>query len=362
MSDSDKQYRSVLENSHVSRLEILQFKSIRAVEIRPKKINIFIGEPNSGKSNILEALSLFSHGCLHHSNIRSIRDFVRFRHPVDLFHRNDISNSIHISTDILSFEMNYGKFEENGAFSYALRIKHSPDHQKALAIEVKEGESNLELTGVLLDQDGNVKVETESNYITPFKSFNFRNIDIFSQQFLNYPNPPFGENLPQLILSHPGLKEQIADLLWTKGYKLVLKPLENELEIAREIDNILISHPYSTLSETLKRIIFYYAVLETCEHSVISLDEPEANTFPFYTKEFAERIALDPTNQFFITTHNPYLLMSVIEKSKIEDLNIYFTYTENFETKVKALNTNEIVELFDLGSDAFFNLDKFRIE
>lgn len=53
---------------------------------------------------------------------------------------------------------------------------------------------------------------------------------------------------------------------------------------------------------------------------ILVLDEPEANTFPKFTKILAERIAGDDRkNQFFITTHNPYLLHSLIKKTSSDD-------------------------------------------
>ncbi|NJK86128.1 MAG: ATP-binding protein [Bacteroidales bacterium] len=91
--------------------------------------------------------------------------------------------------------------------------------------------------------------------------------------------------------------------------RLTLKPTENDLEISKLIEDELYSYPYFTLSETLQRIIFYSTAIKSNKDSVILFDEPESNTFPFYTKYLAELIALDKTNQFFITTHNPYLLL-----------------------------------------------------
>ena len=131
-----------------------------------------------------------------------------------------------------------------------------------------------------------------------------------------------------------------------------------ELLIAKSIEDELYSFPYTSISETWKRIVFYMAVLETNQNSMILLDEPEANTFPFYTKYLAERIALDETNQFFMTTHNPYLLSSVVEKTPMKDLTVFVTRMEKFETKVKQIPDKNLPELLELDSDAFFNLDK----
>ncbi len=48
----------------ISNLTIRNFKSIKELSLSCRKLNIFIGEPNTGKSNILEALSLRSQNVL----------------------------------------------------------------------------------------------------------------------------------------------------------------------------------------------------------------------------------------------------------------------------------------------------------
>ena len=42
----------------INQVNIKNFKSIKDLTMSCKKLNVFIGEPNSGKSNIIEALSL----------------------------------------------------------------------------------------------------------------------------------------------------------------------------------------------------------------------------------------------------------------------------------------------------------------
>jgi hypothetical protein len=95
---------------------------------------------------------------------------------------------------------------------------------------------------------------------------------------------------------------------------------------------------------------------------VLLLDEPESNTFPFYTKYLAERIALDETNQFFITTHNPYLLLSLIEKTPIKDLNVCIAEMKNYETILHILNEKQITKVLDFNSDVFFNFNQIIAE
>lgn len=89
------------------------------------------------------------------------------------------------------------------------------------------------------------------------------------------------------------------------------------------------------------------------------LDEPEANTFPSYTKYLAERIALDSLNQFFITTHNPYVLMSLIEKTPKDDLALFATRMANYRTEFSLVDEPGRAEMLDLSMDVFLNLDRF---
>ena len=81
----------------INRLIIKNFKSIRELQIPCRRVNLFIGEPNSGKSNILEALGLLSF--LAHGENRSITDFVRLDDMGNLFFDNDLSKYIIIKVN-----------------------------------------------------------------------------------------------------------------------------------------------------------------------------------------------------------------------------------------------------------------------
>src|SRR6185503_18698496 len=101
------------------------------------------------------------------------------------------------------------------------------------------------------------------------------------------------------------------------------------------VEDQLFKHPYESVSETLRRVVFFMAVLETNHNATLLLDEPEANTFPFYTAYLAERIALDDSNQFFLSTHNPYVLGSIVGKTPVKDLNVFVTVMDGFYTELK---------------------------
>ena len=99
------------------------------------------------------------------------------------------------------------------------------------------------------------------------------------------------------------------------GLKLVMKPNERVFELVKQTRSAhSLAYPYALASDTLRRIIFYMVAMVSNKDSVLVFEEPESNAFPYYTKYLGERIALDETNQFFIATHNPYLLSAIVEK------------------------------------------------
>ena len=77
-------------------LHMEHFKSIRELDLDCSKVNLFTGEPNTGKSNILEALGLIS--WVAHSNHYDIQDFIRLRYMQNLFYDNDVGRDIIINT------------------------------------------------------------------------------------------------------------------------------------------------------------------------------------------------------------------------------------------------------------------------
>jgi AAA15 family ATPase/GTPase len=88
----------------IDSIDIQNFKSIRQLHIAGlNRINLLIGRPNVGKSNILEALGLFSL-----TYERDIRNLIRLENPLEIFFDGEtsipcvISVSIPDSVDVLN--------------------------------------------------------------------------------------------------------------------------------------------------------------------------------------------------------------------------------------------------------------------
>ena len=323
----------------IKELNINNFKSIKELKFPCKKLNVFIGEPNSGKSNLIEALSLQSQDILKQELCREI---FRYNTVSDLFFDFNINNPIEVITQNRHTQIKYG-IREDGVIENNFHFHFNTfDEQDKPYVLTHKGE-----------------IQTHgSSAQTDVRFYNFKKITNFAISYLPHLSVPHGENLPSLLLSDSQLKKWVSEFLVANQLKLTLKPAENEIAVSKFKDEEIYSYPYLSLSETLQRIIFYTICIKTNQNSVILLDEPDSNTFPFYTKNLAEKIALDKSNQFFITTHNPYLLIGLIEKSKKEDINVCITEMKDFQTYLQILNDKQLTEVLDLSSDAFFNFDK----
>jgi len=311
---------------------IRNFKSIKELAFNAKRVNVFIGEANTGKSNIIEALSLFSIGYT-----RDLRSLMRVERTSNLFYDENIDEPVTIQCDDFHLKL----YLEGTRFR--LIIKHRDDV----------------LVNAIINFDAHV-VECKCARL-PFKRYKYVPISVFPSRELEYLMPPHGGNLMALLLTRKDLKELIVNLVRSFNLRLVFKPQENKIEILKyyEHEDIFVSLPYHLISDTLRRAIFYILAIKSNRDSIILLEEPEVHSFPTYVKTLAEMIGLDARNQYFITTHNPYFLLSLIEKTPAEDLGVFITYMENYQTKVKQLTPEEISKIASEGMDLLFNIDLF---
>ena len=126
----------------------------------------------------------------------------------------------------------------------------------------------------------------------------------------------------------------------------------------KEHKDIAVLHPYTTLSDSLQRLIFHLAAVYSNKDSVIAFEDPEVHAFPRYIRYLAERVSLDSRNQYFITTHSPYFLTAIAEKTHASELAIYLTYIKDDATEAKLLSRSKLEEMLSLDLDIFFNLNR----
>ena len=86
-----------MENA-IKFLRIQNFKSIKDVTLHPRRVNLVIGEPNVGKSNLLEAMTLLG-GITYEQTEKFMGSFIRYEEPRQLFYDNLVRNTIKVETD-----------------------------------------------------------------------------------------------------------------------------------------------------------------------------------------------------------------------------------------------------------------------
>ena len=127
----------------------------------------------------------------------------------------------------------------------------------------------------------------------------------------------------------------------------------------KDFENVIVSHPYHLASDTFQRLVFYMAALRTNSDSVLVFEEPEAHAFPYYTKYLAERIVLDDRgNQYFVSTHNPYFLLPILETTLSDDVAVFITYYDAYRTQIRQLSLDDLARISD-EIDVFANIEMF---
>lgn len=323
----------------IKNLKIENFKSIKHIKLDCKRINLFIGEPNTGKSNILETIGLLSH--VYHGG--NIRGFNRLESMTDLFYDHILGDNVKIIFDEKTLEVTF----LNGTF--------------ALNYINEKGEHTNDILGY--DYQGSRTRRHLSYDFKEFHQFKFYRFVVrsnFPNQQSEFLNPPDGDNLLTVVLVRKDLRTILKQIFDSFGFTLVFEPQEGKIRVQKQLEDIVISFPYSLASETLQRLVFYLTTIYSNKDSVLAFEEPEAHAFPYYTKYLAETIALNKNNnQYFISTHNPYFLLSMLEKTPKDEVAIFHTKLENYQTKVKALTEKQIGEILEKGIDVFFDIERF---
>ncbi len=352
----------------IQSVSIKNFKSIKELDFECKKVNVFIGKPNVGKSNILEALSLFAFPI---ANSFDINKFLRLKTMKNLFNDNITKQNIEVKLKggVVDFQAAY--IIEHNPFHYEFYIG-DPGYPNELQIIRNDGAPNgrYQIPNELLpklkarfflkqDGTGDPTTSTVAQYDILIRNYQFANNINFSQNFRPFLLPPDGRNLATILQDNNNLFNEIQGFFEEYGFELLVDVDKNEFEIQKRVEKRVYKYPFELMADTLQRIIFYLAAIESNSSAAIIFEEPETHSFPPYISTIARRINMDQTNQFFISTHSPYLLNTLIEETNFDNLNVFITYFENYQTKLRALENEELREILDDSIDAFFNLDRF---
>ena len=336
----------------IRQLQINNYKSINQLSLSCSRINVLIGDPNVGKSNILEALDLTYLSSFFNSNEKvqkagfspvDVKEYFRVRKASDLFHLGDVSKPISII---------------HPGFSYDVSLKYNNKNDKNIFEWIK---SDGQITSFNNDFE---PVEATQYYGSPVKPYRYKENNEFHDigNYINILMPPFGNNLIEVIKHNPEFRNFIGDLIKDLGFELNIDTSSEEILFQLRLGKGLVyTVRYEAMADTLKRIIFYVAAIRYNNASIVTLEEPEVHSFPKFISFLADEIIKAEGRQFFLATHSPYLLNTLIENTPSDQLSIFLCgYDKNkFETTVKKLSEEELSELLNFGVDIFFNINRY---
>ena len=365
----------------ITTLRIQGFKSLVDVPLQPRQLNLFIGKPNVGKSNILEALSLLGAG--YSRGEKFMGEFIRYEKANQLFVDGMPTQPISVETNVGEARLwptdsagvigiavgsagfvNFTAGEKS--FSAALEKYadfYGGDTQATLANIVENTPVSL-LAGSLRFQEGRLMNANTLFSRSIVRKYTFSPTAPHNRPEFGPLSVPHGENLFQVIRASKRMRQETSALFAPNKHQFVLEMGDDTLKTQKNLDGDVYSYPYSMMADTFQRLIFYLAAIESNEGSVLLFEEPETGSFPVYISQLAERIAEDVRagrNQYFITTHSPYLLDQLIESTSADQVAVFVVGYADYQTTITQVPDEQLGHLLDLSSDVFYNLNRLPL-
>lgn len=314
-------------------ISIRNFKSLKSVDLNDcRRINVLIGRPNVGKSNILEALALFDVPYMVGTSDRSLKNLVRTENVADIFHNGMSATPVEVQ-----------------AGDESLSVSRSSGNGLNVAVNN---------TTYAFSSSLNLTTKKELNQFPDILTYFFPKQFRAESSNCNFLLPPSGANLMQTVIGLSDLKANLGDIFHGYGLKMVFDSATQQIRAMRENGTEIFLVPFTSLADSLQHLIFYKAAIESNHGKVICFEEPEAHTFPPYISSVVNDVLDSTDNQFFITTHSPYILSSLLEKAG-EDLAVFVVDINNNATVVHRLTDAQLQEAYDNGIDMFYNIEAY---
>lgn len=329
------------KNIKIKDLEIKNFKGIKELKIENlNKINVFIGDNNSKKTTILEAIALMNR--YNTDNLKTIllnRKYTTHKNSLDSFFYN-----LKLKNHPLIVIKDYKNKEQ--------KLEILSDHENSEILEenntIFTNEEKQELDKIsynynfLMNDKENVKIEVIG------KNGKLISLKGNSNKVISYI--PAGRNLSFFInnLREIQKAKQIDKIIEiSKKYNTELEKIYLDGEnIYVDLKNINKSLSISSMGEGFISILTIISnfILTNCKEKVILIDEIENGLYRTKLKELIRFILdfIQENNvQLFITTHSEEFLREfyklVSEKSNI--VNLY--RLENSENGIKTILYSE---------------------
>jgi AAA15 family ATPase/GTPase len=366
----------------INELEINNFKSIKKLNLKPGRVNVFIGKPNAGKSNLLEALAFLGMDIIF-GNVIS-KQQIRYTDMASLFYDQNLDSPLSILASNRAFSLEHQDGQSSASFALstfanpiefndyitgnfrttnsasisidnAVTIHSKIEFSNTLNNPILHYKYNIESDGKIVG--GNSEKLVNSN----IRKYHFKDIPLDQRIDTGFLKTN-GENLWAIVRHNSALKEFSNEFFKEFSLDVLFDKRKNKFDIMRRNEDSYYLIDFSMTPDTFQRMLYYLAAIESNKNAVILFEEPESQSYPPYIQMLAERIVDDTDNQYFITTHSPFIVEKMLERAGNDDDGIKFfvTYFEDYQTKVHELTKEEIDRVITNGIDLFFNTKAFE--
>lgn len=323
----------------IRKLEIARFKSIREVSLNCRRVNVFVGPPDTGKTNILEALYMLS----------------RFGWSLP------IDSSLRLRQELGFDALFYRQF-----FDEPILIQLTLDPPKSRRVRVEIGIGGADRTLLVTSSEGTSVASFGGQVHLPslewLRYYSFAGSEQWiyhtgSPQGTKVVTPPHGSNFNYIARHNKKAYEYLKDIVAGVGWKLRFDQSRGAFRMSDVRADEIIDYNIDLLSDSLKRLLFYSTIVRTSSNSTLLFDEPDVFAFPPYPKTLGDLIADDDANQFFLSTHNPYFLGSLVEKTPADHLSVFVcSRDEGGSTTAQAVPQDRMSLIVEHGASVFFDL------
>lgn len=175
--------------NNIKSVTIKNFKSVKSVTLSDcKRINVLIGRPNVGKSNILEALALFDVPYMVNTSNKSLKSLVRVENTADLFHNGLSSLPVEVLAD-----------------DNSLNVVRSANNGLSVDIAVQHELSKYVFTSSMV-----LSTKKEPSVLPRILAYFFPKQFTSESSNIGFLLPPSGANLMETVANLPSLKSSLV--------------------------------------------------------------------------------------------------------------------------------------------------------
>ncbi|WP_301092973.1 AAA family ATPase [Bacteroides acidifaciens] len=317
--------------SNLTSVSIKNFKSVKSVTLSDcRRINVLIGRPNVGKSNILEALALFDVPYMVNSSNKSLRNLLRIEKTADLFHNGVATTPVDVSADSSTINVVRGA---NNGLSVDISIQG----------EVSKYAFSSSLT---------LSTKKDPSVLPDVLAYFFPKHFVPESSNIGFLLPPSGGNLMETVANLPDLKSSLAELFHGYDLKMMFDSTSRTIVAMKENGIYISIVPFNSLGDSLRRLIFYKAAIEGNRNKTICFDDLDALIYQSYISDILDDIISASDNRFFITTHSQYVISSLLDRS-VNELAVYVVDMKGNETVVNRIPDGQLQYFRKNGDDLF---------